>query len=103
MAVPAGVDEAGGRVDEEPEAAQRALALQARDEVVRQADPLERGAEHELAWVEDERLVIRHLDELGEVLHRLLDVDERVARVVKDPEEPVGPHVHARRLHSSSS
>ena len=53
--VPAGVDEPGGRVDQEPEPPERALALEARDEVVGQADPLERRAEHELAGVQDER------------------------------------------------
>src|SRR5215213_9993357 len=48
------VDEAGCRVDEQAEAAERALALESRDEVVRQRDALERLAEHELAGVEDE-------------------------------------------------
>ena len=70
------------------------LALEARDEVVGQRDPLERRAEHELARVEDERLVVADLDELGQLLHRLLHVDERVARVAKDAEEAVDPHVH---------
>ena len=58
MAVPAGVDEARRRVDEEAEPARAALAFQAGDEVVRERDPLERRAEHELARVEDERLCV---------------------------------------------
>ena len=56
VAVPARVDEAGRRVDEQAEAAERALPLEPRDEVVGQPDPLERRAEHELAGVEDERV-----------------------------------------------
>ena len=43
-------------------------------------------------------LVALDLDQLGEVLHRLADVDERVARVVEDAEEAVDPHVDARGL-----
>ena len=38
------------------------------------------------------------LDELGQVLLRLLDVDERVARVAEDAEVAVDTHVDARRL-----
>ena len=49
---------------------------------------LERRAEHELAGVQDERLVVR-LDELGQVLLRLLDVDERVAVVAEHAEAAV--------------
>ena len=73
------------------------LPLQPGDEVVGSLHPLERRAEHELAGVEDERLVV-DLDELGQVLLRLLDVDERVARVAEDAEVAVDAHVDARRL-----
>ena len=86
-------------MDEEAESSKRAFPFEPRDEIIRQADALERRAEHELARVEDERLlVVRDLDELGEVLHRLLDVDVRVARVAEDAEKPVDAHVHARGL-----
>ena len=57
MPVPARVDEAGGRVDQQAESAERALALEAGDEVVGERDPLERRAEDELAGMQDERLV----------------------------------------------
>ena len=98
MAVPARVDEAGGRVDEQPEPAERALALEPGDEVVGQRDPLQGRAEHELARVEDERLLGVDLDELGQPLHLLLDVDEGVARVAEDAEELVHADVHAGGL-----
>ena len=71
MPVPARVDEAGGRVDQQAEAAERTLAFEPGDEVVREPDPLERRAEDELARVEDERVVAVDLDELGQLL--LLD------------------------------
>ena len=64
---------------------------------------LERRAEHELAGVEDERLVAVDLDQLGQVLLGLLDVDERVAGVAEDAEVAVDAHVDARRLEQRSS
>src|SRR5204863_10005463 len=67
-----------------PISAERALALQPRDQVVGQRHALERRAEHELAGVEDEGPVVVDLDQLGQLLLRLLDVDERVAGVVED-------------------
>ena len=99
MAVPAGVDEARGRVDQQPEPAERALPLEPGDEVVGQPHPLERRAEHELAGMEDERRLVVDLDELGQLLLLLLDVDVRVARVAEDAEVAVDAHVDARRLH----
>src|SRR4051794_10256264 len=88
-------------MDEEPEASERALALQARYEIVGQPHALQRRPEDELAGVEDERLLARDLDELGQLLLRLLHVDVRVARVVEDAEEAIDPHVEARRLQQS--
>ena len=54
-----------------PSRPRRALALEPRDEVVGEPDPLERRAEHELAGMEDERRSVVDLDELGQVLLRL--------------------------------
>src|SRR5215208_4714346 len=48
--------------------------------------------------MEDEGVLSVDLDELRQVLHRLLDVDERVAGVVEHTEEPVGADVDAGRL-----
>ena len=98
MAVPARIDEAGRRVDEESQPPERALAFETGHEVVRQRDALQRRAEHELARVEDESFLGIHLDELRQLLHLLLHVDERVARVAKNPEEAVDPDVDARGL-----
>jgi len=52
VAVPAGVDEPGGRVDEEPETPEARLALEAADDVVGQHDTLEGRAEDELPGVQ---------------------------------------------------
>ncbi len=60
----------GRRVHLQPEAPERALAVEAGDEVVRQADALERRAEHELAGVQDERAAVVDLDQLGQIGHR---------------------------------
>jgi hypothetical protein len=70
-----GIDEACGGVDEEAEAAQARLALQAGDQVVGKHDPLQGRSEHELARVQDERSLIVDLDELRQVFLRLPDVD----------------------------
>src|SRR3954449_4571412 len=98
MAVPARVDEAGGAVDEQPQAAQRALALQPGDEVRTQRDPLEGRAEHELAWMENEGAVVVDLDELSQVLLGALRVDVGSGVVAEDAEVAVHTHVHRRRL-----
>src|ERR687898_1456706 len=68
VAVPAGVNEAGGRVREQPEAPQRALPVEAGGEIIREPHPFERRGERELGRVEDERAPVGDLDELGEVL-----------------------------------
>ena len=86
-------------MNQESEASERALPLQACHEVVRERDALERGAEHELPGMKDERLGVAHLHELSQVVHRLLHVDERIPRVPKDAEEAIDADVHARRLH----
>src|SRR5438034_11455420 len=51
--------------------------------------------------MQDERIVV-DLDELGQLLLRLLDVDVRVARVVEDAEVAVDADVDARRLEERS-
>lgn len=93
-----GVDEAGGGVREEAETAERALALEARGDVVGQRDQLERGSEHELARVQDERLPRLRLDEARELGLVLGGVDVGVLVVVEQPEEAVDAHVDARGL-----
>src|SRR3990170_4835477 len=99
MPVPARIDEACGRMDEQAEATERTLSFQAGHEIVGQRDALESRAEHELAGVEDECLVARHLDELGQLLLLRLDVDERIAGVAEDAEVAVDAHIEARWLH----
>ena len=99
MSVPARVDETGGGMDQEAKTAEGALALEPRDEVVRKLHALERGAEHELTGVEDERRFVVDLDELRQLFLLGFDVDERVAGVAEDPEIAVDAHIDAGRLH----
>ena len=93
-----GIDEPGGAVDQQPEAPERALPVDAGDEVVGHGDPLERRAEHELARVEHEHAVGGDLDELGEAAHVLLDVDHPGGVVAEHAEQRVDPHIDRRRL-----
>lgn len=93
-----GVDEAGGGVREEPQAAKRALALEAGGDVVGQGDHLEGGSEDELARVQDERIPLLRLDEAGQLGLVLGGVDVGVLVVVEQPEEAVDAHVDARGL-----
>ena len=58
-------------------------------------DHLVRRAEHELARVQDERLVALRLDHPGQVGLVGRRVDVRVPVVLEDPEEPVEPDVDA--------
>src|SRR5690242_20767704 len=85
-------------MDQESEPAERALALEPRHEIVGEGDPLERLTEHELAGMQDEWAVLRHLHRLRQILHRLAHIDERMPRVVEDAEAPVDAQVDARRL-----
>ena len=79
------------------------LALKPAGDVVGQRDDLVGGPEHELARVQDERLVVVGLDQPGQVglLHRRVDV--RVAVVLEHPEVAVQPDVDARRLDERGS
>ena len=98
MAVEARVDEAGRRVDEQAEPAEARLALDAGRRGRRAADPLRRGAEHELAGVQDERVVVGDLDQLGEVALVHLHVDDPAGVVAEHPEVAVAAQVDRRRL-----
>ena len=99
MPVPARVDEPRGAVDQQAEAPEARLALQAGDEIVGQRDALERGAEDELTRMEDERLPFRDLDELGQILLGLLRVDEGRGVVAEDAEVAVDVEVDGAGLH----
>ena len=85
-------------MDQQSEPAEARLAVQAGDQVVREANPLERRAEHELARMQDERRVLLHLDQLRQVFLLLADVDVWIPVVVEDPEVTVDADVDARRL-----
>ncbi len=92
------VDEAGGGVGQQAEAAEAGLALDAGGEFVSEAHDLEGRGEHELAGMQDERLAVGDLHQRGEVV--LLDrrVDVRVQVVVEDAEPAVQPYVDAGGL-----
>ena len=94
----AGVDEAGRRVGQQAQPAETRLALEAGADVVRQGHDLVRRAEHELARVQDERLVAVRFDQPGQL--GLLDrrVDVRVAVVLEHPEVAVDADVDAGGL-----
>src|SRR4051794_29871212 len=82
-------------MDQQSEAPKARLALQPGHQIVGEGDLLECLAEHELARVEDERLVLPHRHQLGEVLHGLAHVYVGIAGVVEHPEAPVHADVHA--------
>src|SRR5699024_10906302 len=65
-----------------------------------QLHPFGGGAEHELAGVEDERaFVLRgHLDEFGQILEVLFDVDDRRRVVAEHPEVAIDRDVDRRWL-----
>ena len=74
------------------------LPLEAGSHVIGQRDELERRPEHELAGVQDERLICGDVDQVREF--RLIHgrIDERVLVVVEESEVPVEAHVDARGL-----
>ena len=95
---PAGIDETGGAVDQESDAPEAALTLEAGDEVVGQFDVFEGAAEDELAGVEDELVVALDLHLLGEVRLGLAHIDVGATRVGEDEEPIVEVEVDAGRL-----
>ena len=92
------IDEPGGGMGQQAEASERTLALHASGEIVGQGDPFERRRQHELAGVQDERLIGAHLDQPGQIGLFLSRIDERVQVVVEQPEVAIQAHVDARRL-----
>src|SRR3954469_5300552 len=96
--LPARIDVARRRVDEEAESPKTRLALEPCDEIVRELDPLVRLAEDELARVKDKRLVLLDRQQLGQIRLRRADVDERIPVVAEDPEALVEVEVDRRRL-----
>ena len=87
-------------MNQQPEAAQRALALEATDEVVRQSHALGGRAEHELARMQNERLLVTALDEFGQFFEVLLDVDDGHGVVAEHAEIRVEVKVDRRWLHA---
>ena len=85
-------------MDDQPEPAEAALALDPGHDVVRQLDPLERPAQAELARMDHEGLVRRDHDLLGQVLRRVAQVDRRGTVVVEHPEGVPEPQVDAGGL-----
>ncbi len=85
-------------MDQQPQAAQRALPLEPGHEVVRQLDPLERLPEHELARMEDERFVVVDGQQLRQVGLGRPDIDVRVAVVAEDAKRAIKMEVDRRRL-----
>ena len=84
-------------MDEEAEPSERRLALEPRDQIVGEGDPLQGRAENELPRVQDERLLL-DLDQLGEVRLLLLHVDVRMTGVVEHAERSVHMQVDRRWL-----
>jgi hypothetical protein len=85
-------------VDDEPQAAQRALPFDSGNEVVGHLHDLLRAPEHELARVDHEGLVLVDLDELGQVVGRRSEVDRGHAEVVEDAERAAQAQVDRGRL-----
>ena len=94
----AGVDEARGGVHDQSQPAEARLALDAGHDVVGQLDPLDGGAEHELARVDHERRAVLDLHVLGDARGRLGQVDRRQPVIVEHAERGAELQIHARGL-----
>src|SRR4051794_9289716 len=97
-ALPARIDVARGRVDQQPQAPERRAAFEPGHDVVGELHPLQRPAEHELAGVEDERLLVGDREQLCQVGLRLPGVDEGIAVVAEDAERAIKVEVDRGRL-----
>jgi hypothetical protein len=100
MTIEARINEPGGDVGQQTETRERGLSIEPRDEVVGDPHALERAGEHELVRVQDEGAAVFDLDELGEILLRLLGIDERRGVVAEHAEVAVDAQVDRRRLNA---
>ena len=82
-------------MDQQAQASEARLPFEPGHHVVRQLHPLEGRAEHELARMEDERLVTADLHQLGQLGLLGPHVNIRVAAVAEDAEAPIQVQVHA--------
>ena len=101
--VPPGVHEPGRGVDEQPEAPEGGLALEPGHQVVGERHPLEGRAQDELPGVEDQGLPVGDLDQLGQVLEVLPDVDDAHGVVAEEPKVAVDVQVDRRRLDAAGA
>ena len=85
-------------MDEEPQPTEGAASLEARDEIVGQLDPFQRLAQHELARVQDERVVAVDRHQVRQVGLGCAHVDVRVAVVAEHAEVGIQVQVDRRRL-----
>ena len=93
------VDEACGGMRENTQAAQRALALQSGGNCRIKLHILPRGAERELARMQDPRLIRPDFELLGQLALVLRRIHIRIRMVVEQTEEAVQTDVDRRRLH----
>ncbi len=88
-------------MDQQSQPSQRALPLEPGNKVVRQCDPLVCAAEHELAGMQHEWLVVGDLDQLREVGLLLTHVDVGIPVVGEHTEARVDAQVYARWLYGA--
>lgn len=85
-------------MNDEAEAAERALALQSTGIAVGDAGFFVDETERELSRMEDKRLIRRDLDRRHESFGGCLRIDDEIVRRVEDEEMLVEVDIHARRL-----
>ena len=107
VANPAGIEHAGGAVDDDAEAAEAAAAFEAGEQIGRELERLDRHSEHQLARMERKGFVRPDLDLAHDLVHvdALPQIDEREAAVLEDAELRAETEVHraASELVSRSS
>src|SRR6185436_199960 len=96
VADPAGVEHAGGAMDDDAEAAEAAAAFEAGEQIGRELERLDRHAEHELARMEGKGFVRPDLHLAHDLVHvhALPQVDEGEAAVLEDAELGAEAEVH---------
>ena len=85
-------------MDQQAEPAERRLAFDPGDEIVRYSDPLQSRAEHELAGVKHEHAIVGDRDQFGQVFEVLLDIDDAGRVIAKHPEQIADLDIDRRRL-----
>lgn len=93
-----GIEKAGGRMDDETEPPERALALETPHQLVGHPCFFEEYPERELSRMENKRLCLGNRNLLHQVLGNITRIDDKIRIDIEDQEVTIEMNIITRRL-----